>query len=294
MMRAGRAAVALLWTSALGLLWISALAAQDFDVIKMELLGKGYTFTEGPAWSKEGFLIFSDIPSDRLFKWVPGSQIAVFRSDAHGPSGNAFDAQGRLYTCETRARRVSRTDKNGKVEVLADQWEGKRFNGPSHVAVSKTDHVYFTDPAFGSQSDHRELDFYGVYHLPPKGPLKLVAKPAGRPNGIALSPNGRVLYVTNSDEHNVRAYDLDKNGDPSNERVLISGIKGAPLGVSTDEKGNLYVAMGGIAIYSADGKLIHMVEMHEGASGSALGEADGKSLFITARGNVYRARVGEE
>ena len=91
-------------------------------------------------------------------------------SDAHGPSGNAFDSQGRLYTCETRARRVIRTDKNGSVEVLADRWEGKRLNAPNDLAVSRSDHVYFTDPAFGEQSDHRELDFYGVYHIPPKGP----------------------------------------------------------------------------------------------------------------------------
>ena len=107
-------------------------------------------------------------------------------------------------------RRVTRTDKNGKIEVLAEQWEGKRLNAPSDLVVSKNDHVYFTDPAFGEQADHRELDFYGVYHIPPKGPMKLVAKPAGRPNGIALSPNGRILYVTNSDERNVRAYDVDQ------------------------------------------------------------------------------------
>ncbi len=105
------------------------------------------------------------------------------------------------------------------------------------MVVSKNDHVYFTDPAFGGQSDHRELDFYGVYHIPPKGPMKLVAKPTGRPNGIALSPNGRMLYVSNSDEHNVRAYDVDHNGDTSNERVLISGIDGVPGGLTVDEKG---------------------------------------------------------
>ena len=271
----------------------AAVFAQDFEVVKMELFGKGYTFTEGPAWSKDGYLIFSDIPADKLMKWGQGGKIEVFRSDAHGPSGNAFDQQGRLYTCETRSRRVTRTDKNGKIEVLAEQWEGKRFNAPNHVAVSKTDHIYFTDPAFGSQADHRELDFYGVYHLPPKGPLKLVAKPAGRPNGIALSPNGRILYVTNSDEHNVRAYDVDKNGDTANERVLISGIKGPPMGVSTDEKGNLYVAAGGIAIYSPDGRLLHMIEMHDAPSASVMGESDMKSLFITAKGSVFRARIGE-
>src|SRR5271157_5271362 len=195
MIRALRAGVALLGLAL-------AAFAQDFTLVKMELIGKGYLFTEGPAWSKDGFLVFSDIPSDKIMKWVPGSPIAVFRSDAHGASGNAFDAQGRLYTCETRTRRVTRTDKNGKIEVLAGQWEGKRLNAPNHVTVGKNDHIYFTDPAFGSQADHRELDFYGVYHIPPKGPMKLVAKAAGRPNGIALSPSGKILYVTNSDEHN--------------------------------------------------------------------------------------------
>src|SRR5207244_2746567 len=131
--------------------------------------------------------------------------------NAHGPSGNAFDGLGRLYTCETRARRVTRTDKTGRIEVLAERWEGKRLNAPVGIVVSKNGHVYFTDPAFGYQSDQRELDFYGVYHIPLKGPMQVIAKPAGRPHGIAISPNGRVLYVANTDEHNIRAYDLDKN-----------------------------------------------------------------------------------
>src|SRR5579871_3069846 len=98
--------------------------AQDFSEIKVEQLAKGYTFTEGPAWSKDGYLIFSDTPTDRLLKWVPGHPVEVFRENAGGPSGNAFDAEGRLYTCETRARRVSRTDKKGGVEVVAERWEG--------------------------------------------------------------------------------------------------------------------------------------------------------------------------
>ena len=247
------------------------------------------------AWSKDGFLIFSDTPGDQLVKWIPGKKPEVYRTDAHGPSGNAFDIQGRLYTCETRTRRVTRTEKDGRVGALADQWEGKRFNAPSGIVVSKTDHVYFTDPAFGEQSDHRELDFYGVYHIPPKGPMKLVAKAAGRPNGIALSLNGRILYVANADEHNVRAYDVDRNGDTSNERVVIAKIAGVPGGMHVDDKGNLYIAAAGIAIYSPDGKLIHTIETHERPSNCAFGELDGKTLFITARGNVYRARlVGKE
>jgi gluconolactonase len=268
-----------------------SLSAQDFSLLKLELLAKGYTYTEGPAWSKDGFLIFSDTPSDKLFKWIPGQDPEVFRKDAHGPSGNAFDSQGRLYTCETRARRVTRTDKKGAIEVLADKFEGKRLNAPNDLAISKSDHVYFTDPAFGSQQDTRELDFYGVYHLAPKSPLKVVARPKGRPNGIALSPNGRILYVANSDEHNVRAYDLDRNGDASNERVLISNIDGVPDGLRVDEKGDLWVAANGIAIYSPAGKLVHTIPVHGLASSLAFGEGDLKSLFITARGNIFRARL---
>jgi gluconolactonase len=266
-------------------------SAQDFSDLTFSKLAEGYRFTEGPAWSKDGYLIFSDTPSDRLLKWTPGHAVEVFRADAHGPSGNAFDADGRLYTCETRLRRVTRTDKKGKIEVLAERWEGKRLNAPSDIVASKSGHVYFTDPAFGEQSDHRELDFYGVYHLPPKGPMKLVAKAAGRPRGIALSPNGRILYVSNADEHNIRAYDVDRNGDASGERVLVSRIDGVPGGMSVDEKGNLYVAAKGIAVYSAEGNLVHVMEVHESPSNCAFGEADEESLFITARGVVYRVRL---
>ena len=256
----------------------------------VELIGRGFTFTEGPAWSKEGFLIFSDTPADKLWKWVPGSEAAIFRQPANGPSGNAFDSQGRLYTCETHARRVTRTNKDGRIEVLAEQWEGKKLNAPDDLVVSKNDHVYFTDPAFGEQSDHRELDFYGIYQVPPKGPMKLVARPAGRPNGIALSPNGRVLYVTNSDERNVRAYDVDHNGDTANERVLVSGIAGVPAGIRVNDKGELYIATAkGIAIYSAEGKALRTIPMHDPPSNCVF-DADGKTLYVTARGFLFRFR----
>jgi len=275
---------------AIATLWCFPAAGQGLFRVSIAKLATGYRFTEGAAWSKDGYLIFSDTAKDQLWKWVPGHQAELLRENANGPAGNAFDAQGRLYTCETRARRVTRTDKTGKIEVLADRWDGKRFNAPLGIVVSKSGHVYFTDPAFGYQSDHRELDFYGVYHLPPKGPLQLVAKAVGRPHGIALSPNGRVLYVSNADERNVRAYDLDRNGDTSNERVLISGITGVPAGITTDEQGLLYVAANGIAVYSPEGRLVHTIEMHDPLSSCTFGEPDQKSLFITARGSVYRAR----
>ncbi len=264
--------------------------AQEFDDLKIQRLSQGYRFTEGPAWSKDGYLIFSDTPSDRLLKWVPGSEVTVYRTDAHGPAGNAFDSQGRLYTCETRTRRVTRTGKNGKIEVLAEAWEGKRLNAPSQIAVSRSGHVYFTDPAFGEQSDHRELDFHGVYHIPPKGPMTLVAKSASRPRGIALSPNGRTLYVSNADDHNIRAWDVDRNGEPAGERVLAAKIEGAPGGIAVDEKGNLWVAGKGIGVYSPEGKRVHWMDMHDVVSSLAFGESDSKTLFLTARAVVFRMR----
>jgi gluconolactonase len=266
--------------------------AQDFSKIVIETVGKGFVFTEGPAWSKDGFLIFSDTVTDKIWKWTPGSEAATFRDSAGGANGNAFDSQNRLYTCESRARRVTRTNlKDNKIDVLADQWEGKKLNAPCDLAVSKSDHVYFTDPAFGEQQDHRELDFYGVYHAPPKGPLKLVAKLTTRPHGVAISPNGRLLYVTDADERNVRAYDIDHNGDTSNERVLIAHTDGIPGGLKVNEKGELLVVTAkGVAIYGADGKFIHLVTLHDRPSNCAF-DPQGIWLYITARGFVYRIRL---
>ena len=269
----------------------AALYAQDFSDLTVDKVEGGFRFTEGPAWSKEGFLIFSDVPHDRILKWVPGQKSVVFREHSNGANGNAFDAQGRLYTCESRTRRVVRLDKDGEIEVLAEKWEGKRLNAPNDIVVSRNGHVYFTDPAFGSQADTRELDFYGVYHIPPKAPMKLVAKFTGRPNGIALSANGRTLYVSNTDDRNVRAYDLDRNGDASNERVVISDIDGPPDGIRLDEKGNLYVSANGLAVYTPAGKLLHTIPLGEVPSNCTFGDEDFKSLYITARTSVYRVRL---
>jgi gluconolactonase len=277
---------------AVALLPLALLSAQDFSNLKLELTAKDCMYTQGPAWSAAGgYLIFSDIPSDRLLKWTPGREAEVFRADAHGPSGNAFDSHDRLYTCETRARRVTRTAKNGQIETVASEWEGKKLNAPSGIAISKSEHVYFTDPAFGEQQDHRELDFYGVYHIPPKGPMKLAAKWTTRPNGIALAPNGHTLYVSAPDEHSIRAYDLDKDGDASNERVFAAKVDGIPGGMRTDEKGNLYVAANGIQVFHPDGKLAATIPVHERPTNCAFGGADGMTFFITARGNLYRAKV---
>jgi sugar lactone lactonase YvrE len=258
--------------------------------LAIERVATGFRFTEGPAWSREGFLVFSDVPNNKIMKYVPGSRPEVFRENSNGASGNCYDSQGRLYSCESHARRVVRMDKKGEVHVLADKWEGKRLNAPNDIAARKDGHVYFTDPAFGYQSDTRELDFYGVYHITPKGELRLVARPKGRPNGIALSAGGHILYVANSDEHNVRAYDVDRSGETSNERVVVSRVDGVPGGLRVDEKGNLYLAANGVAVYDAHGKLLQTLAIAEAPANCAFGDADFETLYITARTSLYRAR----
>jgi len=259
--------------------------------VQITTAASGFRFTEGPAWSRDGFLLFSDVPNNRIVKLAPGKETAIFRENTNGANGNIFDLLGRLYTCESRTRRVIRTLKNGDVEVLADKWEGKRLNAPNDIVVRRDGHIYFTDPAFGEQADTRELDFYGVYHIDPKGHMSLIAKPAGRPNGITLTANGRILYVANSDEHNVRAYDVDHKGDVSGERVAISGIDGVPDGIRTDVNGNVYVAANGVAIYNSRGKLLSTIPMPETPANCAFGDPDLQTLYVTARTSVYRVRL---
>jgi gluconolactonase len=271
-------------------LWVPAWP-QDFDDIRIEKVAEKLSYAEGPVWMPESWLLFCDVPSNRLMKFVPGEGSDVYRTDSNGAIGNALDAQGRLYTCESHARRVTRTDKKGKIEVLADKFEGKRFNAPNDITVRHDSHVYFTDPAFGSQMDTRELNFFGVYHLTPKGDLEVIAKPKGRPNGITLSPGGKILYVANSDEKRIYAYDLDKNGAASNERVLISNIEGVPDGIRTDEKGDLYVAAKGVLIYTPEGKLIREIGLAEKPSNLVFGDLDLQSVYVTARTSIYRIRV---
>jgi len=273
-------------------LLIAAVAfSQSPSDVQVEKIASGYGYLEGPAWSRENFLIFSDLPRNKILKLTPGEGLEDLRSNSGGANGNTYDAAGRLYTCEGRGRRVVRQDKKGRIEVLAERYQGKRLNAPADIVVRKDGEIYFTDPAFGSQQDTRELDFYGVYHVSRKGALDVVAKPKGRPHGIALSPNGRILYVSNADERNVRAYDLDKAGAASNERVLIDGTPGVPGGIRTSEDGNLYVAANAILVYSPQGKLLNTYTLPEKPSNCAFGDGDLRGLYVTARTSLYRIRL---
>jgi len=267
------------------------LFAQEPPAYTPARVAADFTFTEGPAWSRDGSLLISDIPDNKIWRWRAGAKPELFRDNSNGANGNAFDSHGRLYTCEGHTRRVTRTDRNGKIEVLADNWQGKKLNEPNDIVVRHDGHIWFTDPAFGSANEHRELDFYGVYHISPKGALDLVAHPNTRPNGIALSPDGHTLYVTNSDERNVRAYDVDRSGAATNERVVVSDIPGVPDGMRVDEAGNLYVAAKDLYIYSREGRLLHDIVLPETPSNCSFGDEDLQSLYITARTSVYRIRL---
>ena len=157
----------------------AALNAQDLSDIHVEKIVKGIHFGEGPAWSPDGFLLFSDTVTNKLHKFVPGKGDSDFANVPGGPIGNAYDAQGRLYTCEFRERRVTRTSKNGKTEVLASRFESKRFNAPNDIVVRRDGHAYFTDPAFGDQEDHARARF-----------LRSVSSHPQR-RGRSRSPDGR-------------------------------------------------------------------------------------------------------
>lgn len=206
-------------------LFIAAVAfGQAPTQYTIEVAANGMRFADGPVWSLEDFLLFSDTVTDTQHKFTPGKGVSDLGSRPGGTAGNAYDEKGSLYTCEFRERRVTRTAKNGKVEVIAARFEGKRLNAPNDVVVRRDGNVYFTDPAFGNQEDTRELDFNGVFRVTPRGQVEAVAKWKTRPNGLALSPNGRTLYVSDSDGQSIHAFDLDRAGVASNDRVVVSKI----------------------------------------------------------------------
>lgn len=268
--------------------------AQDFSEVQFERNAVGLRYGEGPVWSKAvGGVLFTDVPNNVIQAFVPGKGVGKFKEQLQGPSGMAVDSDGRLIVAETRGRRLIRypAGQDKDFEVLADKFEGKKFNAPNDVVVRKDGQIFFTDPAFGAQTDSMELNFYGIYHVTPKGEVTLIAKPKGRPNGVALSPNGKILYVTNSDERKIYAYDVDGRGRASGERVVVAKTEGIPDGIETDEKGNLYVAEDTLRVYTPAGKNVESFRLAEKPSNLAFGDPDGLTLYVTTKTGLYRTRV---
>lgn len=263
---------------------------------KVEKVADGFRFTEGPAWHPRGFLLFSDIPANIIYKWDPRTKrVEVFRQPSGHANGNLFDLQDRLVTCE-HDRRVSRTERDGSIVTLAARYQGKRLNSPNDAAIRSDGSVYFTDPPYGIRPEQEELGFYGVYRLSPRGELTLLDKSFKRPNGIAFSPDERKLYVSDSAEGNIRVFDVFSDGSIGNGRIFAvlpgSGEAGVPDGLKVDERGNVYcTGPRGVWVFSPQGQCIGVIETPEIPANVAWGDDDRRTLYITARTGVYRIRL---
>jgi len=266
---------------------------------ELERLYTGFQFTEGPLWNaSERFLLFSDIPANRIYRWSPDERVEVFRDPSGNSNGLTYDKQGCLLICEHGNRRLSRIDKEGTYTVLADAFQGKPLNSPNDVVVKSDGTVYFTDPTYGIEPHEQELPFQGVYRLDTEGrKLILLADDFIRPNGLAFSFDETVLYIGDSsiDKRHVRAFDVDPDGTLSNGHVfaeILSELPGNPDGMKVDIDGSLYVsAAGGIWVFSEDGEHLGTIRTPEIPANCAWGGEDWKTLFITARTSIYRLKT---
>ncbi|MEM3046187.1 MAG: SMP-30/gluconolactonase/LRE family protein [Candidatus Bathyarchaeia archaeon] len=268
---------------------------------RVERLATGFRFTEGPVWNTAGgFLLFSDIPANQIKRWSPKEGVLTFREPSGNSNGLTYDREGRLIACEHGNRRVSRTEHDGTVTTLVDRFEGKRLNSPNDVVVKSDGTVYFTDPPYGVTPEQQELPFAGVFRFfPDSGELRVLVKDFERPNGLAFSPDERLLYIgDSSDKRHVRVFTVENDGSLGKGRLfaeLRSKEPGPPDGMKVDVEGRLYVAAaGGIWVFASTGERLGMISVPETPSNCAWGDADRRSLYITARSSLYRVRLNVE
>ena len=267
----------------------------------VEKVDTGFKFTEGPVWNaSEGCLLFSDIPANIIYRWQPGNKSKVFRDPSGHSNGLTFDKQGRLIACEHGDRRVSRTESDGTITVLAERYEGKLLNSPNDVVVKSDGSIYFTDPPYGlkKQKEAKELDFQGVYRISPDGKtLTLLVDDFDRPNGLAFSPDEKTLYIADSSKRkHIRAFGVKEDGTLANGRLfaeLIHDDRGVPDGMKVDVEGNVYsTGPGGVWVINPKGEVLGRIVTPEVPANCAWGDADWKTLYITARTSVYRVKLG--
>lgn len=256
----------------------------------VEKVAGGFSFTEGPVWfAQSGKLYFSDIPESRIHELTPPSTIDVFREPSGQSNGLAIDQNGLLIACEHAGRRVSRTEPGGGVVTVADSYQGKALNSPNDAIVKQDGNLYFTDPAYGGNPN--VLGFQGVFRVAPGGGLSLVVDDMTAPNGIALSPDETVLYVTDSEDDYVRRWDVAPDGTPSNPQKLMDTANG-PDGMAVDVAGHLYVTtQKGVEVYLPDGSLHDTISVPEQPANCTFGGADKRTLYITARTSLYRVEL---
>jgi gluconolactonase len=268
---------------------------------KVEKLASGMKFTEGPVWLNDSFgkgrLIFSDIDGNQLKSWIPGEGLNTFRQDSHQANGNTVDVQGRLVTCEHGARRVTRTEKDGTITVLADSFQNRKLNSPNDVVVKSDGTIFFTDPPYGLLKRKKEQEHNYVFRLDPSAhePTAIVSD-FDMPNGLCFSPDEKKLYIADSGApHHIRVFDLQRQDDAwqlANAKIFCTIDKGVPDGIRCDERGNVWSSAGdGVHVFSPTGELLGKIFIPETPANLSFGDDDRKTLFMTARNSLYSIRV---
>jgi len=264
---------------------------------KLEKVGGGFGFTEGPVWDPAGFLYVSDEEQNKIFKLsLDGKKTELI--SLGDPDGNTYDRDHRLIDCASVLRAIIAVSEDGKYNVLADKFEGKRLNSPNDVIVGPDGALYFTDPSLDLvKGEKQEIPFQGVYRLDSNGNLRLLTKDLSQPNGLAFSPDGKRLYVDDDGEQkNIRVYDVAVDGSLANGRVFGeekgAPHEGVPDGIKVDKQGHVFVTgPKGIWVWDPDGHHLGTIEMPEQPANLTWGDKDYKTLYITATTSVYRIRT---
>lgn len=263
----------------------------------VERVATGFQFTEGPVWFvQEKYLLFSDIPANQILKLTPDGQVVIFRQPSYNSNGLTRDKQGRLIACEHSTRRVTRTEKDGSITVLADKFRGQKLNSPNDIVVKSDGAIYFTDPPYGIQPNQQEQPIQGVYRLSPDtNEIIAVVDDFDKPNGLAFSPDEKKLYIDDSERRHVRVFDVQTDGTLANSRIFYDmNVKksGLPDGMKVDIRGHIYcTGAGGVWIFTPEGNHLGTIVTPEQPANCAWGDDDWQSLYITACTSIYKIRV---
>ncbi len=264
-------------------------------------------WSEGPAWiADSNFFLWSDIPNNRIMRWVPDGTVDVFRANSNYSNGNTRDREGRLVTCEHGGRRVTRTEPDGTITVIADSYKGKRLNSPNDAVVKSDGSIWFTDPNYGIMSDYEghkaemEQDGCYVYRVDPKsGGIAVVADDFSKPNGLAFSPDESILYIAESGFSNdpecpnhIRAFKVDKSGGLSGGKEFCRTSAGFPDGFRVDTDGNVWTSGGpGIDCFAPSGDRLGRMRFPQVVSNLVFGGPKRNRLFVTCTHEVYSVDV---